>query len=130
MYRTKEGELSSVRRSIAVAGETEASDRILRARLCDGILRPEDGAVDAHLTIELTCLGLESRELSRIGGVTLLEDEPVERETVPSLTLVRAEGESLWELAKTYRSSEEEILKANPDLEELRGKMLLIPSCS
>ena len=129
VYRTKEGELSSVRRSIAVAGETEASDRILQVRLCDGILRPEDGAVDAHLTIELTCLGLETRELSRVGGVTLLEDEPVERETIPSLTLVRAEGESLWELAKTYRSSEEEIRKANPDVEELRGKMLLIPSC-
>ena len=35
----------------------------------------------------------------------------------------------LNEVGKAYRSSEEQIRKANPELEELSGKMLLVPRC-
>ncbi len=129
IYRTKEGELSAVRRSLAVTGECEASARVLSAQLSDVILRPDGACVDVHLTLELTCLRLETRRLERLSAVELDEDGAYDPGTQPSLTLVRAEGESLWELARCYRSSEEQIRRANPGVEEIRGRMLLIPRC-
>ena len=45
----------------------------------------------------------------------------------PSVTLVRMEGESLWQLAKSYHSSEEAIIGLNgADCAE-NGALLLIP---
>ena len=129
VYRTQEGELSAVRRSIALTGECDASARILSANLCDVILRPDGAFVDVHLTLALSCLGLVKQKLERLCGVELLEEEAGTFDRGSSLTMVRAEGESLWELAKAYRSSEEQIRKANPELEEWSGKMLLIPRC-
>ena len=129
VYRTREGELSAVRRSIALTGECDSSARILSAELCDVILRPDGAFVDAHLTLAVNCLSIVKRKLERLRGVELLEDEAADFDRGPSLTMVRAEGESLWELAKAYRSDEEQIRRANPELEELNGKMLLIPRC-
>ncbi len=129
VYRTREGELSAVRRSIALTGECDASARILSANLCDVILRPDGAFVDAHLTLALNCLSVVKQKIERLRGVELLEDEAGAFDRGPSLTMVRVEGESLWELAKAYRSSEEQIRKANPELEELSGKMLLVPRC-
>ena len=45
----------------------------------------------------------------------------------PTVTLVRVERESLWELAKTYHSSVEQIRAMNELDEDFSGRLLLIP---
>ena len=45
----------------------------------------------------------------------------------PTVTLVRVERENLWELAKTYHSSVEQIRAMNDLEEEISGRLLLIP---
>ena len=45
----------------------------------------------------------------------------------PSVTLVKAEGESLWALAKKYHSNVETISAVNKIDGETRGNFLLIP---
>ena len=61
---------------------------------------------------------LESAELD--------EEHPFDLSSLPAVTLVRVEGESLWELARSYHSSTDAVTALN-DAEEREGKMLLIP---
>lgn len=128
IYRNKSGALSSARRLVNLEGEClSAPSRLLSARLSDVYLRPDEGNVDCHLSVDVGYLSTAVRELSRVTAVTLDEEAAEDLSKLPALTLVRVDRESLWELAKRYCSSVESIAHMNDLSGELTGRLLLIP---
>lgn len=128
IYRTKSGGLSSVRRLLSLSADCgKAPDRLINAYLADVYLRPDGAFIDSHIVIELCYLHAQSRELSCVAALTLDEEAPYDFSAFPTVTLVRAEKENIWELAKAYHSSVEQIMAVNQFAEDGERKMLLIP---
>lgn len=128
VYRSREGSLSCARRLVNLEGEGPAGPaRLLSARLSEAALRPEGGALDCRLAVELSCLSGASAELARVESVSLDEEAAYDLSRFPTVTLVRVGQESLWELAKRYHSSVESIQALNDLTEGLAGRLLLVP---
>lgn len=129
LYKNAEGKLSACRRTVALSMETDGRElRIIDVghtaaeAVCDGEY------ADCTVTIELICTTCEKAAVTAVGGVKLDEEKAYVQGSLPTLTLVRREGESLWSLAKRYHSSEEIIRELNEDA-ETTDRMLLIPKC-
>lgn len=128
VYRDSNGFLSSVHRILNMEGDGGGQNlRLCSARLCDVYLRPDGQFIDGHISAEISCLVCGSIEVRKVGAVSLDEDSAYDLSTYPTVTLVRVERESLWELAKTYHSSVEQIRAMNELEEEISGRLLLIP---
>lgn len=94
-----------------------------------------------ELQVVATATGLEIRcpvqfdylttlQQPRQTVVALQAEEREAGETRPSVVLRLAQpGEGLWDIAKAYATTQEDILAANelPDAEHLEGRLLLIP---
>ena len=129
LYRNAEGALSAGRRTLTLTKELEGEElHILHIRALRVDARAEGETVNCSVTLIVCYCVTEKRELSMVDGVILNEEAVYIQESLPTLTLVRAEGESLWTLAKRYHSSEEMILKMNENIENAKH-MLLIPKC-
>ena len=127
LYRTETGELTAARRSVTL--ETEAPTgqlRILGGRLGDCDLRPDGTGLDCALCYELSYQSTRDRQILAVSGVSLDEENAYRVSELPSLSLVRVDQESLWELAKAYHSSVAAIEALNPTEGQLQGKLLLI----
>ena len=128
IYRTGGGTLSAVRRLVSVEGSAGAvQTKLVRARLADVYLRPDGPSIDAHICVEVSYQLSSAVEIHRVEAVTLDDENPFELSALPAVTLVRAEGETLWELAKRYHSSEERIKASNPPEDAESGGLVLIP---
>lgn len=128
IYRTQDGGLSSVRRLVSLSADCcKTPERIINMYLADVYLRPDGAYIDSHIVIELNYLYVQNKELSCVSALTLDEENAYDFAAFPALTLVRAEKEELWELAKAYHSSVEQIMAVNLLGEGSEGKMLLIP---
>lgn len=128
VYRDNNGLLSAVHRGINMEGECgAASARINASRLSDVYLRPDGQFVDGHIAVDLSYLVCGSVELKKVGAVSLNEEAAYDLRKYPTVTLVRAENESLWELAKNYHSSIEQIKAMNELGDDISGALLLIP---
>ena len=127
LYRTGSGELSAVRRTLMLEGECgPGKTRLLWAGLAETDLRPAGKTMEARITLEADVLYEAETEISSISSVTLDEEQAFDLSRFPSLTMVRREDESLWELAKQYHSSVEAIEALAGGDAESRG-MLPIP---
>lgn len=126
LYKNKNGMLSAVRRILELEGEGTASARILGARLSNIYLRPEGGTVNARITAEISCINCVTTEFMSVNSVVADEENTYDFAAFPTLMLVKAEKESIWELAKEYHSCTERIASMN-DTEDIQGKILLIP---
>ena len=129
VYRSSQGQLAAVRRSIGMEGEGSASVRISSARLTDVYLRPDGQYVDGHMALELSCVSVGSVEVRRVDSIELDEENGFDLSQYPAVTLVRAGDETMWELAKEYHSSVEKISAANPAEDAGSAGLLLIPKC-
>lgn len=128
IYRTHGGTLSSVRRLLSLSGDCSKSpERILNIVLSDVYLRPDGASIDSHIVMELSYLHVQCKDYTRVSAVELDENSPYDMTALPAVTLVRAEKEDLWELAKTYCSSVEQICAHNDITDGYEGKLLLIP---
>lgn len=128
IYRDNNGLLSAVHRGMNMEGECGASSsRINASRLSDVYLRPDGQFVDGHIAVDLSYLVCGSVELKKVGAVSLDEEAAYDLSKYPTVTLVRAENESLWELAKNYHSSIEQIKAMNELGDDISGALLLIP---
>ena len=128
VYRDGNGLLSSVHRTVNMEGEGGGQNlRLCDARLSDVYLRPDGQFIDGHISAEVSCQVCAMIELRKVGSVSLDEDAAYDLSGYPTVTLVRVERESLWELAKTYHSSVEQIRAMNELEEEISGRLLLIP---
>jgi len=128
VYRTRNGNLSAVRRIISVSGEcSRQPERMISAVLADVYLRPDGAYIDAHAAIDVKYLTTNQIEISRVAGVELDEENIFDFSSFPAVCLVRAEEETLWSIAKKYHSSVEKICASNQTEDGIKGKLLLIP---
>ena len=129
VYRGAEGRLAAGRRTVSLTGETGTADtRLLGVRVEKLDLTPEDSGAACSLALAFTLCAAEKVQTHAVSGVILQEETPYAPERFPALTLVRAQGENLWELAKRYHSSVEKIRALNEEAES-GGRMLLVPKC-
>lgn len=127
LYRSKNGDIAAARRTVALKGEKLPADaRLLSAALTEAKLKCEGEGLQCDMKAELTWQRFGVKELQALESVELDEEHPYDLTSLPAVTLVRVEGESLWELARSYHSSPEAIEALN-DTESLQGKILLIP---
>ncbi|MBR4098430.1 MAG: LysM peptidoglycan-binding domain-containing protein, partial [Clostridium sp.] len=100
--------------------------------LCPGevFAAPASGGLEVRFTLEFHCMALLERKIPAVTGGRLTEERAHGGEDRPSMVLrLAAPGEDLWDIAKAYGTTMEEIRQAN-ELEEgaLPGNtMLLIP---
>ena len=128
IYRTISGQLSSVRRNMELENDWDpVSYEMHSVRLADVYMRPDGQYLDSHLSLEINCMVCGKVEISKVISVLLNEDEPINTEAYPSVSLVRCSGESLWELAKAYCSSVEKIKASNQLEGDISGHMILVP---
>ena len=129
LFRNAEGKLSACRRTVTMSRETGGQEkRVLGLGQLSLETKPDGEYVDCAVRAELLCADCEKSAVSTVSGVILNEDSAYVQGSLPTLTLVRREGESLWALAKRYHSSEEKIRELNEDPEN-SARMLLIPKC-
>lgn len=128
LYESKSGTLSSARRLVNLEQESEETGmRLMGARISDMSVKPEGEAIESHLNIEMSYQTINTRELCKVTEMELDEEKEYDLTKFPSLFMVKQDGESLWELAKSYHSSVESIENYNAATEgEMQG-LLLIP---
>ena len=128
VYRTAQGELSAVRKTVSVQGECEGRDiRLTACRLGDVYFRTDGAMIESHASLDVQYRSESVSECSAVTGLTLDEESPYDFSSFPTVTLVRSEGEELWEVARRYHSSVEEIEAVNGKEESYTGRLLLIP---
>ena len=128
IYKDLSGLLAAVSRSIALEGElTAAEHRLSSARLADIYIRPDGQCLDVHLALEVNTLSCERSEIETVDTVSLDEEAAYDRDSFPAISLVRREGERLWELARCYHSSVEAIETMMEAESNSSSKLLLIP---
>jgi len=128
LYRSTGGMLAAVSRIVSAESACDSSSiRICDARLSELYLRPDGHCVDIRAAVDAVCVSASTKQISAVELIELDEEKVCDPSSYPSLTLVRVEDESLWELAKTYHSSCECIIAANALEGDVKGKLLLIP---
>ena len=127
ILKTVSGELSSVSRTAQAVLPDVTETCFWTVPEC-GDLRIDCSGENAelHCTVSLKLREGSAVDLAPVKTVTVLESDG-EEEDRPSLVAVRADGRSLWELAKSYRSAVDLIRRTNPDWDGSEPQMLLIP---
>lgn len=129
LFRGGDGKLSACRRTVALSADIAGGQiRVLRAGPVEWEATAEGENIDCTIRAELDCAVCENVTVTAVSGVILDEEKAYIAGALPTITLVRREGESLWTLAKRYHSSEKKIRELNEDAENSR-RMLLIPKC-
>ncbi len=92
---------------------------------------PAVGGLEVRCTFEVPCLCLKEQDIAWVSGATLGEERQKKTGRQPSMVLrLASPEESLWDLAKTYGTTMQQIAAANQlEGEQLPlGSMLLIPA--
>ena len=129
LYRSGEGQLSSCRRTMTSSMETDGKPvSVLYIRPVQVTARAEGEHADCGIMLEIAYVFTETAEITSVEAVVLDQEQSYVQAALPTLTLVRPDGESLWSLAKKYHSSEEKIRQLNENAESAEG-ILMIPRC-
>jgi hypothetical protein len=132
-YQTEEGGFRSVSQKIAVPAGIDTEGASVSAKLAgntgDITSAPSSGGIELRFSVDFSSLTTKPARLTVVGRVE--EEEARERMQHPSVVLRRCQpGEGLWEIAKQYFTTINELCLAN-DLDDCEaipdGKLLLIP---
>ena len=91
---------------------------------------PAAGGIEVRFSLDFHCLTVSTFQVAAVEQAKLGEPRTAGEGTRPSVVLrLPVQGEGIWEIAKSYGTTMEEIIQANElEGEELPlGKMLLIP---
>lgn len=134
LYLDEQEQLQCIRNMIPVSLRMECPAEHLCSctSQCQGevFAAPGAGGVEVRFTLEFHCRTQRQLAVSCVKYAKLGDVRHSEPGDAPSLILrLATPGEGLWELAKTYGTTREQILQANELTEEElpEGKMLLIP---
>lgn len=128
LYRGSQGTLASARRMISASAACPSQPlNLCDVRLLDSYYRPDGNFLIGRTSIEVYYERREEREIESVASMSLDEDNPFDLMRIPTVTAVRADRESVWELARRYHSSTAQIEALNEIDGSIRGKMLLIP---
>jgi len=129
LYRNNEGKLSACRRTATLSDDIgDMQIQIVRIGKPRLDARADGEYVDCAITLAFACADRRKDSFMTVQGIIMDEEKAYVQSSMPTLTLIRREGESLWGLAKKYHSSEEKIRELNEDAENTT-RMLLIPKC-
>lgn len=129
VFKNGDNQLSACRRGVMLTKEIgQESPRVLGVKDLQVETKTDGENVLCSVSLELSCADARQKEISMVDGIILDEENLYLQDALPTLTLVRAEGETLWELAKKHHSSVERIGEMNENTEN-PTRMLLIPKC-
>lgn len=133
LYLDEEGVLRSQSGAITVESQAAIPQDGKCLVRCETVGQPQAVAaasgIEVRAAVRFHYLITQEKEVS---GVVALqaEEEPTERKMMPSVVLrIAQKGESLWDIAKAYSTTEGDILAVNEiaDTQRLEGQLLLIP---
>ena len=126
--------LEAVTRTITAMCPMELSAGAMCSCRCvcsgEGAAAPAGGGVELRCPLEFRYLSLLPRQITGVAQVRLDEDAPRDPSARPSIVLRAVEeGERLWDIAKAYGTTMEDIVQANSLGEDAltAGRVLLIP---
>lgn len=128
LCRTTDGTFSAVKRMIST--ETVPEERVSAVpiiNLQSISYRPEGVALSVRVNMTAAWSLNHVQTQRAVTALLLDESAPLDPTSFPDLTVVRPNGESLWQLARSYHSSPEAIQKLNDTLELSADTMLFIP---
>lgn len=125
VYRCADGSLGAARRSMKLNVPDLPEDAaVLTQRVMSLAVHQEEGQLRIHADAEILWHLEKAENVSTLSLLALDEANAWGKTESPSVYLVRRGGESLWTLAKDYRSSVDLIRTCNPEDADL----LLIPA--
>ncbi len=128
IYRNRSGNLAAVKRQLDLPDHMlEPGYRVCFCRIETVNLRPEGSTLHCKAEIVLMCQRTDTDEGTDVSSVILDEDHACSLTDYPSITIVHKNAGDLWELAKRYHSSVEEIEALQETLGEETTGSLLIP---
>ena len=128
IYRNRSGSLAAVKRQMDFPDPMlETGCRVCSAQIETVNLRPEGSALHCKAELVLMCQRTYTDEVTDVSSVVLDEDKACSQADYPSITIVHKNAGDLWELAKRYHSSVEEIEALQETLGEETAGFLLIP---
>ena len=126
IYKNKNDCICTVRRTAELCSDNIPDfARLIDYGICSSIIRPIETIIDAQITVEFSCYSCNLAEYSKINVIELDEEHKYKSDEYPSITLVKYEGENLWDLAKCYHSSVDKILALN-NIEQIDDKFVII----
>lgn len=133
-FRGEDDELYAMTKSIPASYQWEmaADCRCICRCQCPGELyaTPTMGGVEVRFPLDFDCRTEVPQELSAVCEARLVDDQPRDKAQRPSIILRMVEdGECLWDIAKAYATTEDDIRNANELADACLpvGKLLLIP---
>lgn len=135
LYLDEEETLQAFQRTMPISCRVEAPPgAVCYCRLiCPGevFAAPAAGGLEVRFTVEFQIQLLCPKRMLTVSSAVLGEPRGKQEGEQPSVVLrLAAPGETLWDIAKSYATTQQQILQAN-QLEEgslPEGRMLLIPS--
>ena len=131
VYTAEDNEIYAVSRQVSVPCQLELPEgsRCSCTCRCAGEIyaTPTSGGIEVRFDVDFSYVAQSTRRVSAVADAQVGEAEA--REDAPSIVLRVVSHERLWDIAKAYRTTMEDILQAN-ELEsgtELAGRLLLIP---
>ncbi len=125
LVRRGDGTLDGISRSARLRGDAVAESMLCTESSLDVCsLELSDGKLQVHAAASFPGELMVSKPQSLVTALDLDEEHVWDPAKLPSISLVRRGGESLWDLAKAYRSSVETIQAYNEEGSDL----LLIPA--
>ena len=116
LYRKLDGSLGAARRSVKLSFESIPENAlILHQQMVRFDLESDGREITFRPEAEILWEKETEKELPTITLLSLDDENPMRLSDLPDLSLVRREGESYWDLAKSYRSSEDLIRSCNAE---------------
>ena len=135
LYLDENEQVQRASRSLQTSCRLECPEETRCSCFClspgEVFLAPAAGGVEARFTVEFHCLATVTTPVPAVTSARLGEARGGGEEQRPSVVLrLAAPGEGLWDIAKAYGTTTQQILQANELEEETlpAGRMLLIPS--
>lgn len=96
-----------------------------------GYIIKSENIIEIRASIKLSMMILKEQEINVISSISIDEEKPVIKDNISGITIYFADdSEKLWDVAKKYSTTVEEIIKAN-NLDEgstlSKGQRLMIP---
>ena len=134
LFRGEDEELYAITRPVPASQQWEMASncRCICRCQCPGELyaTPTMGGVEVRFPLDFDCRTELPQERSAVCEARLAEEQPRDKAQRPSIILRMVEdGERLWDIAKAYATTEDDIMNAN-ELNDAClpvGKLLLIP---
>lgn len=134
LYLEEEGGVAMVTRPIPVSCQAELPEGCVCVCHCtcsgERFASPAGSGVEVRYPIDFSWQALAPKSTSAVSDLHLDESTPRNTADQPSIVLrMVGEGERLWDLAKAYGTTMDDIVQANALTEETppMGQLLLIP---